>query len=34
MSFFDYYRDALALMSDNPDARAGLAALPEAEFMF
>ena len=34
MSFFDYYRDALELMSNDPDARAGLAALPEAEFMF
>ena len=34
MSFFDYYKSALELMSDDPDARAGLAALPEAEFMF
>ena len=36
MSLFDYYTDALAIMSENadPDTLAGLAALPEAQLMF
>lgn len=36
MSLFDYYTDALAIMSENADADtlAGLAALPEAQLMF
>ena len=36
MSLFDYYTDALAIMSENadPDTLGGLAALPEAQLMF
>lgn len=36
MSLFDYYTDALAIMSEDADADtlAGLAALPEAQLMF
>lgn len=36
MSLFDYYTDALAIMSEDadPDTLAGLAALPEAQLMF
>jgi hypothetical protein len=34
MSLFDYYTQALEIMSTDPAASAGLAALPEAQFMF
>ena len=34
MSFFAYFKDALELMSNDPNARAGLAAIPNAELMF
>jgi len=34
MSLFDYYTQALEIMSTDPAASAGLAALPGAQFMF